>query len=95
MFLKSNGNQLTSVDIGPEFANLTKIKHIWHVFHSILGPEFEFEDKNNNFPKHFIYVKLLGFDENWKCCLILEKIYFCLQIQAQGLKLSGKHASYV
>ena len=64
VFLKSNGYQLTSADIGPDFANLTKIKHIVHAFHSVSGPEFEFEGNN-------------------------------LQIQTQGLKLSGKHASYV
>ena len=51
-FFKSNGNQLTSADIGPEFANLTKIKHTGHVFHSILGPEFEFEGINNNITKN-------------------------------------------
>ena len=49
VFLKSNGNQLTSADIGPEFASLAKIKHMGHVFHSVLAPELEFEDKNNNF----------------------------------------------
>ena len=54
VFLKSNGNQLTSADIGPEFANLTKIKHMGHVFHSILGPEFEFEGKIYNFIKMWI-----------------------------------------
>ena len=51
VFLKSNGNQLTSADIGPEFANLFKIKHMRHVFHSVLGPELEFEGKNKIFPK--------------------------------------------
>ena len=51
MFLKSNGNQLTSADIELEFANLKKIKHMRHVFLSVLVPEFEFEDKNNNFLK--------------------------------------------
>ena len=44
VLLKSNGYQLTSADIGPEFANLVKIKHMSHVFHSDLGPELEFED---------------------------------------------------
>ena len=47
--MKSNENQLTSADIGLEFANLKKIKHMRHVFLSVLVPEFEFEDKNNNF----------------------------------------------
>ena len=51
VLLKSKGYQLTSADIGPEFANLTKIKHMGHVFHLVLGPEFEFEGKNNNFTK--------------------------------------------
>ena len=46
VFLKSNGYQLTSADIGPEFTNLIKIKHIGHVFHSVLGPELESEGKN-------------------------------------------------
>ena len=32
--LKSNGNQLTSADIGLEFANSIKIKHTGHEFHS-------------------------------------------------------------
>ena len=51
VFLKSKENQLTSADIGLEFANLKKIKHLRHVFLSVLVLEFEFEDKNNNFWK--------------------------------------------
>ena len=39
---------MTSADIGPEFAKLTKIKHMGHVFNSVLGPEFEFEDRKKN-----------------------------------------------
>ena len=46
VFLKSNENQSTSADIGPEFANLVKIKHMRHVFLSVLVSELEFEDKN-------------------------------------------------
>ena len=56
--LKSNGNQLTSADIGLEFANLKKIKHMRHVFLSVLVPEFEFEGKNKNFPKLGIFLKI-------------------------------------
>ena len=51
MFLKSNGNQLTSADIGLEFVNLVEIKHMGHVFYSVLGTELEFEGKNNNLSK--------------------------------------------
>ena len=51
VFFKSNGYQLTAANIEHKFANLTKIKHIGHVFHSILGLEFEVEDKNYNFTK--------------------------------------------
>ena len=42
-------NQLTPADIGPEFANLVQIKHMRHVFHSVLGLELEFEGKNKKF----------------------------------------------
>ena len=41
--------QWKSADIGLEFANLKKIKHMRHVLLSVLVLEFEFEDKNNNF----------------------------------------------
>ena len=44
-------NQLTPADIGPEFANLVEIKHMGHVFRSVLGPELEFEVKNIFFQK--------------------------------------------
>ena len=90
VFLKSNGNQLTSADIGPEFANLTKIKHMGHVFHSVLGPEFEFEGKNNNFTKKFIYVKLLGFDEILEVLLVFGKILFLPSNSSSGPKTEWK-----
>ena len=32
-----------SADIGHEFCVLTKTKHVGHVFHSTLVPEFKFE----------------------------------------------------
>ena len=37
--------------IGLEFDNLVKIKHMWYVFHSVIGPELEFEGKDNCFSK--------------------------------------------
>ena len=51
VFLKTDKNQLTSADIGLEFVNLVEIKHMGHVFHSVLGTELEFDSKNNNFSK--------------------------------------------
>ena len=46
LFLKSIKYQLKSADFGLEFGILIEIKHMGHVFHSILGLEFEFEGKN-------------------------------------------------
>ena len=86
VFLKSNWNQLTWADIGPEFANLTKIKHMGHVFHSVLGPEFEFEGKNNNFTKKIIYVKLLGFDEILEVLLDFGKVLYLPSNSSSRLK---------
>ena len=90
VFLKSNRNQLTSADIGPEFANLTKIKHMGHVFHSVLGPEFEFEGQNNNFKKKFTYVKLLGFDEILEVLLVFGNILFLPSNSSSGPKTEWK-----
>ena len=42
VILKSQNNQLKSADIGHEFCVLTKTKHVGHVSHSILVPEFKF-----------------------------------------------------
>ena len=58
--LKSDKNQLTSADIGPKFVNLVEIKHMGHVFHSVLGTELEFEGKNNNFSKSNNTSKILS-----------------------------------
>ena len=51
VILKSQNNQLTSADIGHEFCVLTKTKHVGHVSHSILVPEFEFDHKILKFLK--------------------------------------------
>ena len=90
VFLKSNGNQLTSADIGPEFANLLKIKHMGHVFHSVLGSKFEFEGQNNNFKKKFTYVKLLGFDEILEVLLVFGNILFLPSNSSSGPKTEWK-----
>ena len=60
LFLKSIKNQLTSADFGLEFGILVKIKHMAHVFHLILGLEFEFEGKNNNFIKNISLCQTFG-----------------------------------
>ena len=52
LFLKSIKNQLTSADFGLEFGILIRIKHMGHVFHSLIGTELEFESKNKTFSKY-------------------------------------------
>ena len=54
LILKTIKKQLTLADFGLEFGNLIKIKHIGHIFHSILVSEFEFEGKIYNFIKMWI-----------------------------------------
>ena len=63
-----------------------------HVFHSVLGLKFEFEGRNNNFTKIFIYVKLLGFDEILEVWLVFGKILFLPSNSSSRPKICGKYA---
>ena len=54
--IKLNLTSVTSRDVWCQinvelFGILIKIKHMGHISHSILGPEFGFEVKNYNFIK--------------------------------------------
>ena len=90
MFLKSDENQLTSADIGLEFVNLVEIKHMGHVFHSVLGTELKFEGKNNNFQNIFIFVENLIFVEILQVLLVFEKLLFLPSHSSSGAKIEWK-----
>ena len=61
-----------------------------HVFYSLLGTELEFEGKNNNFSKNFIYVKLFGFDEILEVLLVFGNILFLPSNSSSGPKTEWK-----
>ena len=90
MFLISNGNQLTSADIGLAFVNLKKIKHMRNVFHSVLVPEFKFEVKNMNFQKLGIFLKIWRFHEILKILDIFQKLLFLSSISNSRTKTERK-----
>ena len=61
-----------------------------HVFHSVLGLEFEFGGKMINFTKKIIYVKLLGFDEILEVLLVFGNILFLPSNSSSGPKTEWK-----
>ena len=97
--MKSQNNQLKSADIGHGFCVLTKTKHVGHVSHSILVPEFEFDHDILNFLKMQNFQNLVEqskqIPQDFENSVFVRISNYYGQIQTKGQKLSGKHATHI